>query len=206
MKTHTQVRTVPAVTGLFSRFLMQQRFHQVLPYLQGSILDIGCGRAYLLERLPPEQEYVGVERNENFHQWLLKNRPGREFHQADLDKQELALGRKFDTIVMLAVIEHLTQPGKALCQIAAHLKPGGRLLITTPSPFGDRIHRFGARFKLFSQRAVEVHETIFTRDALQTLLNDCGLNLERYQPFLFGGNQLFICTLDGEENRQQPRP
>jgi 2-polyprenyl-3-methyl-5-hydroxy-6-metoxy-1,4-benzoquinol methylase len=192
-------KPAPAMTGLFSRFLRRQRYQKVLPYLQGSILDIGCGRACLLDYISPEQVYVGVDRGPHIYQWLLKNRPGREFHQVDLDKEDLDLGQKFDTVVMLAVIEHLAQPGKALRQIATHLKPGGRLLITTPSPLGDIIHRFGACFRLFSQRAVEDHETIFTRAALQTLLNECGLSLKRYQRFLLGGNQLFICSIQGPQ-------
>jgi 2-polyprenyl-3-methyl-5-hydroxy-6-metoxy-1,4-benzoquinol methylase len=187
-------KPAPAFAGLFSHFLTRQRLRQALPYLKGSILDIGCGRANVLEYIAPEQAYVGVDRDENIYQWLLKNHPEREFHQMNVAKQNLNLGRKFDTILMLAVIEHLTQPQKALRQASAHLNPGGKLLITTPSPLGDRIHRFGARFRLFSPLAVKDHETIFTRESLQTLLSECGLRLEKYQQFLLGGNQLFICT------------
>ena len=192
MKQTMTGKSAPAIVGLLTRFLSQQRFRQVRPYLQGSVLDIGCGYANLLEHISPVQVYVGIESVSQIYQWLLKNHPDREFHLVDIDSQDLDLGRKFDTIVMLAVVEHLTQPKKALCQIAAHLNPGGTLLITTPSPLGDRIHHLGARFKLFSQRAAEDHEIIFTRSALQTLLNDCGLQIEKYQKFLLGGNQFFV--------------
>ena len=193
-------KPAPGMVGLFSRSLGRQRYQKVLPYLQGSVLDIGCGLATLLEYISPEQVYVGIDRGPLLYQWLLKNRPGHEFHRVDVDTEVLDLGRKFDSILMLAVIEHLTQPQKALCQIGAHLNPGGKLLITTPSPLGDRIHRFGARFRLFSQHAVADHKIIFSRESLQPLLSSCGLSIEHYQKFLFGGNQLFVCTLDVEEN------
>ena len=179
--------------GALSQFLNRQRYRQALPYIQGSVLDIGCGYANLLAYLPRDVVYVGVDGGPNVYRWLLKNRPNWEFHRVDLDKDTLALGRKFDTVVMLAVIEHLTEPQRALCQIIAHLNLGGRLIITTPSPMGNFIHSLGARVGLFSQYAADDHEIIFTRDSLQTLLENCGLRIERYQRFLFSGNQIFIC-------------
>ncbi len=45
------------------------------------------------------------------------------------------LDRKFDTIVAGEVIEHLSNPGKFLESCKKHLKPNGRLIITTPYPF-----------------------------------------------------------------------
>ena len=138
------------------------------------------------------RHYVGIEGPSVFLEWLQTHRPQHTFYQRDLDLQNIALNQHFDTIVMVAVIEHLERPGFVLSQIPLHLKPGGRLVITTPSPSGDRIHQIGARLGLFSQEAMHEHETIFTRDSLNKLAMANGLELIQYRTFLLGGNQLFI--------------
>jgi len=195
-------RSTPALVGLFSQLLSQQRFHQLRPYLQGSVLDIGCGRANLLEHISPEQEYVGVDRDANIFQWLLKNHPAREFHLLNLNKQNLALGRKFDTIVMAATIEYFTQPQKVLLQAGAHLNPGGKLLITTRTPLSDRIICFGARFGISAQRSGKNPITVFTYLALKILFKDCGFGVEKHQVFLLGSNQFFVCSSLDKGNLQ----
>jgi 2-polyprenyl-3-methyl-5-hydroxy-6-metoxy-1,4-benzoquinol methylase len=183
-----------SLKGLLSGFLTRQRFKAVFPYIRGEILDIGCGYGRILSLLPPRTPYVGVDSGPEILQYLRQTYPGHEFYQLDLDKDALQLGQRFDTILMLAVIEHLSRPQEALCQAQGHLKPDGRLLITTPSHFGDQIHRLGARFGLFSQFAADDHETIFNQASLHKLLESCDLQIDRYRRFLYGGNQLFVCS------------
>lgn len=180
--------------GLLSGFLTRQRFQAVSAYIRGDVLDIGCGYGKVLSLLPPGISYTGVDSGPEIIQYLQKTYPGHEFYLLDLDKGELQLDQRFDTILMLAVVEHLSQPQKALCQALEHLKADGCLLITTPSPFGDRIHRLGARLGLFSQFAADDHETIFTQASLRRLLENCGIQIDRYRRFLLGGNQLFVCS------------
>lgn len=183
-----------AFKGLLSEFLTQQRFQAVSAYLHGDILDIGCGYGRILPLLPPGTTYVGVDSSSEILQYLRGTYPKNQFYRIDLDKDAFQLGQQFDTILMLAVIEHLSQPQKVLCQVLEHLKPDGRLLITTPSPFGDQIHRLGARIGLFSQFAADDHETIFNQGSLQKLLERCDLQIDHFRGFLFGGNQLFVCS------------
>ena len=187
------------MSSLLTPFLQKRRFAVIQPYLKGDVLDLGCGLALISEMLKPDQHYVGIEGPSVFLEWLQTHRPQRTFYQRDLDLQNIALNQHFDTIVMVAVIEHLERPGFVLSQIPLHLKPGGGLVITTPSPSGDRIHQsgdrihqIGARFGLFSQEAMHAHETIFTRDSLNKLAMANGLELIQYRTFLLDGNQLFI--------------
>lgn len=182
---------------MLSGFLQEQRFRSVVPYLQGSILDLGCGLANLTRYIQPGQRYVGVEGPAAFLTWLAQNRPGYQFYQRDLDQDLLALDEQFDTITMIAVIEHLEQPNFILRQLPAVMKPGARLVITTPSHLGDRIHRFGARLGLFSKEAVEEHHTIFSPSSMRLALSESGLELINYQGFLLGGNQIFVARAAG---------
>jgi len=178
--------------SLFTPFLQKQRFAIIQPYLTGDVLDLGCGLAIISELLGPDQRYVGVEGPPGFLEWLQTHRSQHSFYQRDLDVQPLNLGQQFDTILLIAVIEHLKNPGFLLGQIPVHLKTGGQLVATTPSPAGDRIHQIGARLGLFSKEAMHEHETIFTRNSLNSLAEENGLELIHYQKFLMGGNQLFL--------------
>jgi len=52
------------------------------------------------------------------------------------DAQSFSLDQRFDTITAGELIEHLENPGAFLRTAAAHLAPGGRIVLTTPTPFG----------------------------------------------------------------------
>lgn len=47
------------------------------------------------------------------------------------DCQDFDLGRRFDVILWLEVIEHLDRPADALNTVMRHLEPGGELIMTT---------------------------------------------------------------------------
>jgi 2-polyprenyl-3-methyl-5-hydroxy-6-metoxy-1,4-benzoquinol methylase len=178
---------------LLTPFLQRQRYKMVLPFLKGAVLDLGCGLATVSDFLEPDQRYVGVEVSSPWMDYLRAHRPQHTFYQRDFDVEPLNLDLKFDTILLVAVIEHLEQPGFLLKQLPALLKPKGKVVITTPSPLGDRVHQVGAKIGLFSKEAMHEHETIFTPATLQTIVEANGLELVHARNFLFGGNQLFIC-------------
>jgi 2-polyprenyl-3-methyl-5-hydroxy-6-metoxy-1,4-benzoquinol methylase len=178
--------------AFFSRYLEQQRTRKVLPHLQGSILDIGCGSNPLKQYLPSGDRYVGVEREENILHWLEKHFPGLPFIQCDLNQQMPALNEKFDRIVMMAVIEHLDCPGDVLAQLKQFFRPGGKLVLTTPSPFGNWVHHQGAKLNLFSKLAAEEHNLILNRSQIQRLFEEAGYKLVHFETFLFFGNQLIV--------------
>ena len=182
---------------LLSAYLRRQRFRIAAPYIRGDVLDIGCGKADILAELNLEQVYVGIEGHPGIYQWLVENLKGYEFHRLDLDDEDIMLDRKFDTVLMLAVIEHLKNPSRLLDRIPQLLRPTGRAILTTPSPMGDAVQRLGSKIGLFSSTAAEEHETIFTYKTLADRLNESQLRIERYRKFLLGGNQLFVCSAIG---------
>jgi 2-polyprenyl-3-methyl-5-hydroxy-6-metoxy-1,4-benzoquinol methylase len=148
-------------TPLLSPYLQSRRFQAVKPFLIGDVLDLGCGQAELAAWLEPGQIYYGVEGDEVRVARLRDLFPAWSFLSFDLDQDRLDVGRQFDTITMIAVIEHLNNPSNLLTQLPALLTPNGHLVITTPSPLGDRVHRMGARLGLFSMIAVESQSNLF---------------------------------------------
>jgi SAM-dependent methyltransferase len=126
-----------------------------LATLEGRVIDIGCGlqpyRSFLGPRVT---EYVGVDR------------AGR-FAAPDLEGDALELpvpDASFDAAISTQVLEHVTDPQRALREAARVLKPGGILVLTCPGTWPD-------------------HETPhdyfrFTRYGLQHLLRNAGFECQ----------------------------
>ncbi len=71
-----------------------------------------------------------------------------------------------------------------------------RLLVTTPTPFGnDIVHRLGAAIGLFAKAAADDHIVIYNRQRFEILAKEFDLKLERYESFGFGCNQLAILRI-----------
>ena len=180
---------------LLTDFLQRQRLRAVSPYVKGDVLDLGCGNAKVVALLRPDQNYVGVDGRLDMIRWLADNYARYAFYHCNLDREALTTLGRFDTILMMAVIEHLAEPGRLLCQLPHYLKPGGKLIITTPSPLGDKVHQLGARLGVFSMEATREHKIIFDYEALRICLERNGLQITHYRRFLLGGNQLFVCEV-----------
>jgi 2-polyprenyl-3-methyl-5-hydroxy-6-metoxy-1,4-benzoquinol methylase len=178
---------------LLSNTIRGRRYAMALPYIAGRVLDIGCGQADLAALMRGE-EYVGIDINPALLASGQQRYPQHRFYTADLETQLLPENARqtFDTIALIALLEHLAQPAGILNQLAALLSRGGRVVATTPTPLGHRVHRLGAQFGLFYREAVEEHKSILDGAVLKRLFHAAGLRVARYQQFEFGCNQLIV--------------
>jgi 2-polyprenyl-3-methyl-5-hydroxy-6-metoxy-1,4-benzoquinol methylase len=155
-----------------------------VPWLRGRILDVGCGSGLLAEHCRPEN-YFGYDLSQISLKIARRRFPSHRFSQTIPDQT-------FDTIVALAVIEHLPDPVADLAIWSRHLEPGGRMVLTTPHPSVGRIHSAGAAIGLFSKDAAEEHQELIDREHMQKIASAAGLRLIKTVLFLLGANQLFI--------------
>jgi 2-polyprenyl-3-methyl-5-hydroxy-6-metoxy-1,4-benzoquinol methylase len=178
-----------ASEGLLSPLLRRRRHHAAASYLRGRILDVGCGSG-ALAALVPADFYVGFDIDRIS---LLTARNRFPYHRF---VNTLPRDEKFDTIVALAVIEHLQEPGLFLAGLATLLGEGHdvRIVLTTPHPVASEFHRAGAAVGLFSRSANEEHQPLLDRRSLSALSGDAGLDFSEYRRFLFGMNQLCVLT------------
>jgi SAM-dependent methyltransferase len=98
-----------------------------------SLLEVGCGTGFVLgdlRRRFPEAMLVGCDRLFAALQGARERTSGVLFLQGDLHR--LPIGRQFDAISALDVIEHLDDDRGALMELFGALKPGGALLVTVP--------------------------------------------------------------------------
>lgn len=171
--------------GLLSPWLRRKRIAAVRPYLQGRVLDYGCGIGILTELCCPDL-YLGIDRDIESLEIARNKFPDFRFVQ-DIPENE-----KFETIVLLAVIEHIAEPEQFFTRLRLMLALQGQIVLTTPAPFIEQIHFFGAKLGLFSREANEEHEQLFDYASMARIAARTGFVIHNYKRFLFGANQLFI--------------
>ncbi|OEO28613.1 hypothetical protein VW23_004005 [Devosia insulae DS-56] len=170
--------------GLLSPLLRRARVQAAKPFLVGSVLDFGCGGGNLAAFVSTDL-YVGFDRDRVALGSAAGTYPAHTFTSS------LPTGA-FDTVVALAVIEHMQDPGAAVAQWRDLLTPGGRIVLTTPRRALRHVHEIGAAVGLFSKEAADEHEVMFERDGLTQLAQEAGMIVARYERFLFGVNQLVV--------------
>jgi 2-polyprenyl-3-methyl-5-hydroxy-6-metoxy-1,4-benzoquinol methylase len=95
--------------SVLSPFLRNQRLRMARPFLDGRVLDVGCGSGALAGEVSPDR-YVGVDVD------AISLRRSRVNHPEHASARQLPTEEEqFDTIVSLAVIEHVSMPLGVSC-------------------------------------------------------------------------------------------
>lgn len=149
---------------------LRDRFDVVEPLIRGgAVLDIGCASRYgkpdwlhglLVQRFP---DVVGIDINEETIAALQAE--GLDVQRADA--QDFDLHRQFDTVFAGEIIEHLDDIHGFLTSVRRHLKPDGRLVLTTPNVFyiGGFVYRWGGHGQVHPE-----HTCWFCEDTLRRVL------------------------------------
>jgi SAM-dependent methyltransferase len=160
------------------------------------MLDLGCGDCTAAQFTP---DYVGVDSNRDF----LPDPAATSAATVQGSGHNLPFrDGAFKTVLAMAVLEHIADPMGCLREALRVLAPGGRLVMTTPTPMGDWIHHWLARVNITSKHAADEHQSVLSPDALCECVVEAGFVLERHKLFLFGGNQVLIARrIDAEALR-----
>jgi SAM-dependent methyltransferase len=97
----------------------------------------------------------------------------------------------FDSIVLLATLEHIREKAPLARECFRLLRPGGRVIITVPSPAVDHIVHFLCRLRLLDGMSLDEHHG-FDPGATAGVFGQCGFTLEFSRKFQFGLNHLFV--------------
>lgn len=175
-------------------YLQHKRLQMIKEYIRGDILDLGCGLATLLDVHSAHiDNYYGVDCDTGLIRQLRAKYPKEHFLIRDLDRDSLNFKNKFDVILMVALIEHIYNQKHILEEAINCLALNGKIVITTPTPFGnDIVHFLGSKYGLFSKDAADDHIVIYNRNRFQIMSNDMGLRISKYQTFEFRCNQLVV--------------
>ncbi len=117
----------------------------------------------------------------------------------DVETMELPLEpASFDVVLCGDVVEHLREPVAALARLRPFLKPGGRLVLSTPNiaNWAIRLSLLAGRWR-YTDRGIldRSHTHLFTRSTLREALEQAGYRVVRldFSAPMPGGSDL----LDG---------
>ena len=143
------------------------------------MLDLGCGDRHFASRALPS-DAIGAD--PDLSALLLAPRASR--HRACAAAAAPAPWRDgaFGTVVANSVLEHIADLGPALDQVARSLRPGGRLILTSPSDRFARLllgHAFlGAAYgRWFNRHSRHAHT--WSAERWRAELEQRGFSVER---------------------------
>ena len=131
-----------------ARGFVQRGKVAVVRALAGStadILDVGCGSGALLRLLRQYGEPGWVLHANELHEPSLQRLGEQGFVTHPGPIEQVRGQAVFDVIVLNQVIEHFANVGALLDACQRLLKPGGHLLVETPSTSGPDFRLFAAR-------------------------------------------------------------
>ncbi len=139
---------------------------------KGSLLDVGCGFGFVPHFWTEMGfgEAIGLESS-------LYGRKGRELlgveiYHSYFNECEEIRGRRFDIVFSSEVIEHVRDPAAFIKEISAGLKPGGVLVLTTPS--STCLVPSTEATTISATLSPGFHYFILSRNALEKLLKEAG--------------------------------
>jgi len=140
-----------------------------VPHLVGDVLDFGGNKGELKKFVRGEYTLVNYD------------------HSA-------MEGKTFDTIVALAVIEHINIPEiyQIFKTFKEKLKPDGKIILTTPTKIAKPILNFMACIGLADKENIAEHKHYWTEKEIYDLAEKNGFAIIKYKKFQFGFNQLAI--------------
>jgi glycosyltransferase involved in cell wall biosynthesis len=181
--------------------IFQFRLAQIIPHIPKNIetiADYGCGfRAdtlkFLLEKKYGKHGY-GVDLSVTKEEDFLKANENISFSEADFELGKTVLkDNSIDVALSLAVLEHLNNPEIYLKDIYRTLKPGGCLLLTTPSPYSKPVLEFLAhKLKVIDKHEIDDHKHYFTLQELEDITKKVGFSFSQANYFELGVNDFLI--------------
>ena len=154
-----------------------------------AVMDFGCGhQAFFLRTLAADiSQGIGLDYDATPGR-VAPNLEIRQFHFRD--RFEFPDG-SFDHITILAVLEHipLDQVDVLFREFRRLLKPGGSVLLTTPTPASRPLLEFLAfRLRIISGPEIADHKHYWSRENVGALAARTGFTCAAYQTFQFGLN------------------
>ncbi len=143
------------------------------PINEASVIDIGCGYGWLLDYFNEAKIVCGSDISEHALDLARQRSPKREYKYGDI-QEKINFDFKFDLILAINVIEHLTQPKQAIENICNALNPGGIVIVHLPT-INNKLNKFEYKYlydsdptHIYRPKGQEIRE-MFTSCAMKTL-------------------------------------
>jgi len=167
--------------------LEEERINAVLPYVQGRLLDIGCGRNMLVNKYKEKGgDGIGIDVYDYGSKAIIVE-----------DSSNLPFpDNSFDTIVFIACLNHIPYRLDALKEAHRLVSDGGQLIITMINPvIGFLVHKIWELINrgLDVERGMKEGEVYgLWRAKVLELSASAGFHLTMHKRFDYGLNNIYI--------------
>lgn len=165
------------------RTLMRLRIDAVLPQIRGRLLDIGCGTNELVKA------YDGPGTGVDVYPWEGTDLVVED--TADLPYEAAS----FDTVTVVAALNHIPNRQEVLQEAARVLSPGGHLVMTMIPPGISRVWHFLRKpwdVDQSERGMVEGEVYGLTPGDTDRMLQQAGFEVTFHRRFMLGVNRLTV--------------
>lgn len=179
---------------LLERTLRRLRLKKIIRHIPANsrVVDLGCGYDYYLLRsvMARIKSAVAIDLSVQ-----PSSDPAIQTIAHDLNTPLPLPANTFDAAVSMANLEHLSNPLGLLKEAQRILKPGGVLILTTPSTYAQPILEFLAyRLHLVSEAEIRDHKMYFNRALLRDYLQQAGFTTISHRYFQLYMNNFILAT------------
>ena len=122
----------PSENVVFQRHLIA--YKEAVKIISGTVLEIGSGEGYgVMELAPISDRFIAVDKYNSRISQDLKGEHDITFIQTEVPPLKGIDSESVDFVVTFQVIEHIQDDEFFLTEIKRVLKPGGKLIMTTPN-------------------------------------------------------------------------
>ena len=122
----------PSENVIFQRHLIA--YKEAAKLIDGTVLELGSGEGYgIFELAGNAKKYIAIDKYPSDIEPDLKKKYNIEFIQTEVPPISEINDSTIDFVVTFQVIEHIKRDRDFLKEIYRVLKPGGKLILTTPN-------------------------------------------------------------------------
>lgn len=166
----------------------------------GKLLDVGCGGGRFMSRMRRlGWEVEGIDFDEKATSKITR-RYGMKTYTGDLLSCKLP-SASYDAITMSHAIEHLFDPKKSLKECMRLLRPGGKLVVTTPNVESAAAMLFG---KFWRGWEPPRHLHLFSVNALKNILLKSGFEIREIRTSSAGAAGIYRTSRTNQQKENGP--
>lgn len=173
------------------------------------VLDLGCGHGRILNYLPKQLNYTGIDFSDKWLNQARQSFPDQTFIQSDLTQPQAYKNLdKFNVILLIALIHHLPKKSQQLFvlkQAKKHLKKDGFIILSTwrllrPKFALQHLKSLPLKIKHLNWRFLKIpykntqksrFYTALDKKYLQKLLKQAGFTVKTFKKTT--DNLIFLC-------------
>ena len=122
----------PSENVIYQRHLIA--YKEAAKFISGTVLEVGSGEGYgIMELAPKSDHYIAVDKFNTEINIDLKKENNITFIKTEVPPLKGIEDNSVDFVVTFQVIEHIEDDEMFLQEIYRVLKPGGKVILTTPN-------------------------------------------------------------------------